>query len=218
MYFLYRFLDKDNRIIYVGKTTKSMKKRMNGHKHCPKQCYQERKRIQYAELETEADLFIYEVYYINKYMPKYNKATKYKQSPQGKIVGLIWKDYKTDEIVEDDSKDLQVVYPIISNLHTKIQSKENIIENLKEEVEFSKKSLEWEEKRRKEDYDFYRQTSEHWKILCEDWTSTAFQTLNERNKIIKKYNALYKKHKKMKLILNTTYIIIFCIFIGNIIF
>ncbi|MGN1327075.1 MAG: GIY-YIG nuclease family protein [Clostridia bacterium] len=218
MYFLYRFLDKDNNIIYVGKTTKSMKKRMNGHKHCPKQCYKERKEIQYAELETEADLFIYEVYYINKYMPKYNKATKYQQSPQGQIVGLVWKDYKTNQIVEDDSKNLQAINPMIFNLRSQIQSRDETIGILKDNMDFTERMLKWEKESREKDFVFYHQSSEQWKTLCQDWQSTAYQTLNERNRIIKKYNTLYKKYKKMKLILNMTCIIIFCIFIGNIIF
>ena len=218
MYFLYRFLNKNNNIIYVGKTTNPMKKRMNRHRHCPKQCYQERTKVLYAELETKADLFIYEVYYINKYMPKYNKATKYKKQPQSKIIGLVWKDYETGKIVQDDSKNLQNIYPIISNLYKKIQFEEKTIKDLKEIIESYQKTLEWQEKRQEEDSSFYRKTSEELRLLCEDWTEIAFKALNEKNETIKKYNILYRKHKKTKLISNIIYIIIFLCFCKNIMF
>lgn len=45
--------------------------------HLPKECYQSVTSIEYATLETEGDMVIYELYYISKMKPKYNTATVY---------------------------------------------------------------------------------------------------------------------------------------------
>lgn len=68
---MYRFLNQEGEIIYVGKA-KNLKNRLNNHKHLPKHCYEERATIEYVAFETEDDMDFAERYYIPKYKPKYN--------------------------------------------------------------------------------------------------------------------------------------------------
>lgn len=70
--YLYRFIDENNQIIYVGKTVQNLRDRFRGHYHLPEECYEQTVKIEYATLCTEADLGIYEIYYINQLKPVYN--------------------------------------------------------------------------------------------------------------------------------------------------
>lgn len=72
MYFVYRFLDKHQNIIYVGKSKQPLEMRFRAHQHLPKDCYELTYTIEYIECETEADMSIKEIYYINKYQNNHN--------------------------------------------------------------------------------------------------------------------------------------------------
>ena len=94
---VYRFLDKDEKIIYVGKT-KQLNNRMRGHKHLPDTCYKECRWIEYIQFKNESEMGIAEIYFINKYKPKYNKKDKwsgkvYYSIP--KLDKLFWSPYHT---------------------------------------------------------------------------------------------------------------------------
>ena len=39
MYYVYRFLDKSQNVIYVGKSKQDLEIRFAGHLHLPKECY-----------------------------------------------------------------------------------------------------------------------------------------------------------------------------------
>lgn len=69
---VYRFLNKNDEIIYIGKAN-YLKERLNGHKHLPKECYEKKTNIEYIEFKTEGDALFAERYFISKYKPKYNK-------------------------------------------------------------------------------------------------------------------------------------------------
>ncbi len=76
--YIYRFLDKDENIIYIGKTH-DIKGRLNNHNnsgHLSSECYCECSCVQYIELSSASDRDVYEIYFINKYKPKYNKQSK----------------------------------------------------------------------------------------------------------------------------------------------
>ena len=77
-YYVYRFLDINDNVIYIGRT-KNISNRINGHissGHLPNECYTSIEKIEYIELETFADMCIYEIYYINEYFPLYNTSEK----------------------------------------------------------------------------------------------------------------------------------------------
>lgn len=77
---IYRFLDKDNNIIYVGKTV-DLVNRMTTHfsgGHLDESCYEQVNKIEYIKCENQADMNIKEIYFINKYKPKFNTKDLYK--------------------------------------------------------------------------------------------------------------------------------------------
>lgn len=67
MYYVYRFLDKAQNVIYVGKSKQDLEIRFAGHLHLPKECYAMVHKIQYISCKTESDMSIKEIYYINQY-------------------------------------------------------------------------------------------------------------------------------------------------------
>lgn len=69
---VYRFLNINNEIIYVGKSI-GIRQRLKNHKHLPKECYEETKKIEVVFLPTQKDMNLAEIYYISKFSPKYNK-------------------------------------------------------------------------------------------------------------------------------------------------
>ena len=80
MAYVYRFLDKDNNTIYIGKTCRKLDTRIEEHftgkGHLDKSCYKSTCRIEYLKFKTDADSLLVETYLINKYRPMYNKANK----------------------------------------------------------------------------------------------------------------------------------------------
>ena len=70
---VYRFLNKLNEIIYIGKA-KHLRQRLATHSHLPSECYAECVKIEYVSFETEQDMDYAERYFIPKYKPKYNTA------------------------------------------------------------------------------------------------------------------------------------------------
>ena len=79
MAYTYRFVDTDENVIYVGYTGQTMAKRISQHftkGHLPKRCYKSIARIDYIKWDSKSDAQIMEVYYINKYHPKFNKLDK----------------------------------------------------------------------------------------------------------------------------------------------
>lgn len=78
--YVYRFLDSQGSIIYVGKTN-DMKRRMRQHflrGHLPKECYKKTNEVQYMKFKSEVESSIYEIYYINKFKPIFNKKDKFR--------------------------------------------------------------------------------------------------------------------------------------------
>ena len=67
MYYVYRFLDKSQNVIYVGKSKQELETRFSGHLHLPTECYAMVHKIQFISCKTESDMSIKEIYYINKY-------------------------------------------------------------------------------------------------------------------------------------------------------
>lgn len=79
MFYLYRFINKDNEVIYVGKSG-NIDERLLYHfgsrGHLPKMCYDETVKIEILKLKTKTEMNIKELYYISKFNAKYNSANK----------------------------------------------------------------------------------------------------------------------------------------------
>lgn len=76
--YIYRFLNKTNEVIYVGRTNNIIRRIRQQHfgtsGHLPSTCYQQTKQVDFAQVESENDAKMYELYYIEKHHPIYNKA------------------------------------------------------------------------------------------------------------------------------------------------
>ena len=67
MYYVYRFLDESQNVIYVGKSKQELETRFIAHSHLPIECYAMVNKIEFIACSTESDMSIKEIYYINKY-------------------------------------------------------------------------------------------------------------------------------------------------------
>lgn len=80
--YIYRYLNTNGKIIYVGKT-QNINNRQSQHfgstGHLPHECYAEVEKIEYIKSPTKIDMDIKELYYINKWKPKYNIINKQKE-------------------------------------------------------------------------------------------------------------------------------------------
>lgn len=75
---VYRFLNDNDEIIYIGKA-KDLKQRLKNHCHLPDKCYEERKIIEYISFDTEDEMDFAERYFVPKVKPKYNTVYKYRE-------------------------------------------------------------------------------------------------------------------------------------------
>ena len=72
---VYRFIDTNGEIIYVGKA-ENLLNRLNGHKHLPDECYHRVARLEYCKFDSYDDLYLAEPYFIAKWKPEYNQDYK----------------------------------------------------------------------------------------------------------------------------------------------
>lgn len=77
-----------------------MGERMNQHftkGHLPKECYSSVVKIEYIKWKTKSDAQVMEVYYINKYKPRFNKQDK---RSDALTIQLEEKDWKTYQVLK----------------------------------------------------------------------------------------------------------------------
>ena len=101
---VYMFVRKNGEILYVGKSKRLRKRLTEEHftekGHLPKECYNltRRGKIIYHIFETEKEMSMAEIYFINKYMPKYNTDSKWEgnmwEIPA--LENLEWKTFDKD--------------------------------------------------------------------------------------------------------------------------
>ena len=114
MAYTYRFVDTNENVIYVGYTGQTMAKRISQHftkGHLPKKCYKSIARIDYIKWDSKSDAQVMEVYYINKYHPKFNKLDK-----QGDRLNIQ---------IEDEKE--WKVYQVIKKPHIKYEAEDGIL-------------------------------------------------------------------------------------------
>ena len=114
MAYTYRFVDTNENVIYVGYTGQTMAKRISQHftkGHLPKKCYKSIARIDYIKWDSKSDAQVMEVYYINKYHPKFNKLDK-----QGDKLNIQIEDEKEWE-----------VYQVIKKPNIKYEAEDGIL-------------------------------------------------------------------------------------------
>ena len=97
MAYTYRFKDIYDNTIYIGYTGQKMSERMNQHftkGHLPKECYKSVAKIEYIKWKTKSDAQVMEVYFINKYKPKFNKQDKRSDTLTIQLDEKEWKTYQ----------------------------------------------------------------------------------------------------------------------------
>lgn len=108
-YFVYRFLNSDEDVVYVGKTRNSLEKRMSVHfgnsGHLSKEQLDTVATIEYLDFDSRVEMDIAELYYINKWKPPFNTQSKYDEEfSMEPRVDDQWKPFDF-KIKEDDHKD-----------------------------------------------------------------------------------------------------------------
>lgn len=103
-FYVYRFLDKNNKVLYVGRTN-NLEKRIASHfLNKDAQIVKRNERtehIQYTSFSTKTYSAIYEIFLINLWKPKYNTLDKYNETLDESILSsdnLVWEDFSTYEI------------------------------------------------------------------------------------------------------------------------
>lgn len=139
---VYRFLNKYNEIIYIGKA-KNLKSRLSSHNHLPKECYEERERIEFIYLNNEFDMDLAERYFITKINPKYNTVLNKKNTELclSEFDNAIWINYgefnNNDYIYNNENN-------LIENLSDAgIKSNKYIIESINNEINELKNILSY---------------------------------------------------------------------------
>lgn len=111
--YVYRFLNKNDDIIYIGKTI-NLNNRQKSHIHLPKECYDECIKIQYIKLDNQDEMSIYERYLINIYNPKYNTQYNNQSTFCFELPNKEWKDYNNE--FSDINMGELIIYKFIPNL------------------------------------------------------------------------------------------------------
>mgnify|MGYP000170269581 CR=1 FL=1 len=96
-YNIYKILNKNNEVIYIGLTTNHRNRVKGTHLykagHLPDKCYEEMDNIQIAPVNNRDEMKIYERYLINLLNPKYNVKMKNNNNFRFKLPNLKWYDY-----------------------------------------------------------------------------------------------------------------------------
>lgn len=98
-YYIYKYLNKNEEIIYIGLTSRPIQRRIKEHE--VEELQKETYRIEYAKVKTEADMRMYELYYINKYNPKFNVRDLYVDGNQITLPELNFVPYLETNIEQD---------------------------------------------------------------------------------------------------------------------
>lgn len=99
-YYVYKHLDENNKVIYVGLTT-DMKNRQASHKSTA--LWRDKiKSVEYCKVENSAIMNIFEIYLINKLNPEYN--IKDKNNDNVDILDGIFHNFTFNKYINKESK------------------------------------------------------------------------------------------------------------------
>lgn len=97
-YYLYRFLDKNKKILYIGRTNditrRILKEHFTENTHLPNECYLDISAVEYAEFQNESEEVAYEAILINKEKPIYNTQFKDSAEFDVNILNIEWKPFQ----------------------------------------------------------------------------------------------------------------------------
>lgn len=97
-YYIYKFLDKKNDILYIGRTNDIYRRILKEHftdlGHLPYECYKSIEKVVYTEIKFESEEVAYEAILINLLKPKYNIQFKDEGNFNTFIPEFKWLDFK----------------------------------------------------------------------------------------------------------------------------
>lgn len=131
---VYKFLNKNNEIIYIGKTT-DMINRMRLHFYGINKddWHNEVYKIEYTVLPNISDINIYEIYLISKYIPKYNIKDKIdKTSIIISDNNFVWNEFKLNK---NSNHEYKRIYRITKEL----EDDEEFLEIIKKAIKYKNK-------------------------------------------------------------------------------
>lgn len=115
-FYVYRYKDVSSNIIYVGKTLRPLKERVNEHK--VEELWKHTDSIEFITTDNEADMICHERYYINLWKPKFNIAEMKdgipKMTPYPYEWNLYWKKNDSKPCVSVDLQMLEKVFDIFN--------------------------------------------------------------------------------------------------------
>lgn len=96
-FILYRIFYGET-LVYVGRTKRPLQERIRGHLFAKpmhrKIAIEQVTRIEYAEFKTEADMNLYEIYFILKWHPPLNIDDKTRDYPTVELPDVEWIEFK----------------------------------------------------------------------------------------------------------------------------
>lgn len=137
-YTLYRIY-YGNTLVYLGRTTQPLQNRIRGHlfkKPMMRELFIDQiTKIEYATFKTQADMYLYEIYFINLWHPPLNKDDKAKDELTVTLPEVEWKLFET---------------PLWDKWKEEIHNKDNEEEKVrKRKATKAKEIVKLKEKRRK---------------------------------------------------------------------
>lgn len=115
-FYVYRFLNDNGEVIYIGRTNDLQRRLETEHfseyGHLSKECYRECKTIEFMELDSKSEMKVYELYLINRYSPKYN-VMENRNDDFTFILKEHWTKYKNNDIMS--KKEYKIYNYIVMN-------------------------------------------------------------------------------------------------------
>lgn len=101
MYYVYRFLDEESKVLYVGRTEnineRLTKQHFTQRGHLPQDCYKSTKSVEYCEINSRSEMKIYELYLINYHKPSYNVQDNTSEVFQFTLPEIQWVKYEGEK-------------------------------------------------------------------------------------------------------------------------
>lgn len=105
-FYIYKFLNKYNEILYIGKTidiNDRMQTHFGSNGHLGKYKYSQVHKIEYIECDNNADMSVKEIYFINKYKPPFNTSTLWDGEISNEIYdNIIWNKEFDMKLIKED--------------------------------------------------------------------------------------------------------------------
>lgn len=133
MAYIYRFLNQYGIVIYIGRTNNLIRRLRHEHfskngGHLPQSCYNETARVEYACVNSQNEAKIYELYYIEKYHPKYNQADIGGGSFSFELDELTWQVFGFSN--DKQTKTKQEILDSLTNIHQTLRAECRIAEDI----------------------------------------------------------------------------------------